>query len=229
MAILNKTGITDGSTIQSEHVTRTIDALTGVSTDTIVATGSFTGSFKGPLTGTASFATSASRAVSSSFATTASYALNATGGGLTTYMMPIQFATYSASTLIPGFEYYFGLGLPQPIITASAKYIMGVMMPVTGIIVSASITAGTSIPGSNDGDGYYISIYNKTGAETASIDKLQSNVFEATSSNKVGRGVNKGDYIAGSIRLANTSGGATLAGTAPTGSVFNMTLFIQPT
>jgi hypothetical protein len=47
MAILNKTGITNGGTIQSEHVTRTIDALTGGSTDTIVATGSFSGSFKG--------------------------------------------------------------------------------------------------------------------------------------------------------------------------------------
>jgi hypothetical protein len=47
MAILNKTGITDGGTIQSEHVTRTIDALTGVSTDTIIASGSFSGSFVG--------------------------------------------------------------------------------------------------------------------------------------------------------------------------------------
>jgi hypothetical protein len=47
MAILNKTGITNGGTIQAEHVTRTIDALSGVSTDTIVATGSFSGSFMG--------------------------------------------------------------------------------------------------------------------------------------------------------------------------------------
>lgn len=85
MAILNKTGITNGGTIQAEHITRAIDALTGVSTDSIVATGSFTGSMNGILTGTASFATSASRAISSatattaSFATTASYALNAGG------------------------------------------------------------------------------------------------------------------------------------------------------
>ena len=56
MALLNKTGITNGGTIQSEHVTRTIDALTGVSTDSIVATGSFSGSFSGLLTGTASSA-----------------------------------------------------------------------------------------------------------------------------------------------------------------------------
>jgi hypothetical protein len=50
MAIINKTGITNGGTIQAEHVTRTIDALSGVSTDTIIATGSFSGSFTGPLT-----------------------------------------------------------------------------------------------------------------------------------------------------------------------------------
>jgi hypothetical protein len=67
MAIINKTGITDGSTIQAEHVTRAIDALSGGSTDSIVATGSFSGS----LTGTAT---------SASFATTASFALNAGAG-----------------------------------------------------------------------------------------------------------------------------------------------------
>jgi hypothetical protein len=52
MAIINKTGISNGSTIQAEHVTRTIDALSGVSTATIVATGSFTGSLVGNVIGT---------------------------------------------------------------------------------------------------------------------------------------------------------------------------------
>ena len=47
MAIINKSGITNGNTIQAEHITRAIDALSGVSTDTIVATGSFSGSLKG--------------------------------------------------------------------------------------------------------------------------------------------------------------------------------------
>ena len=67
MAVINKTGITNGSTIQAEHITRAIDALSGVSTDTIIASGSFTGS----LTGIATTA---------SFATTASYALTAASG-----------------------------------------------------------------------------------------------------------------------------------------------------
>ena len=44
MALINKTGITTGGTVQAEHVTRAIDALSGGSTDSIQATGSFSGS-----------------------------------------------------------------------------------------------------------------------------------------------------------------------------------------
>ena len=56
MAIINKTGVTNGGTIQAEHITRVIDALSGVSTDTIVATGSFTGSFNGSISGSSTSA-----------------------------------------------------------------------------------------------------------------------------------------------------------------------------
>ena len=89
MAIINKTGITNGGTIQAEHVTRVIDALSSVSTDSIVATGSFTGSFKGdgsqlsgvsagfPFTGSAritgSLAVTGSLTVVSSFVASSSY------------------------------------------------------------------------------------------------------------------------------------------------------------
>ncbi len=59
MAVINKTGITNGGTVQAEHVTRAIDALSGVSTDTIIATGSFSGSLTGLAT-SASFASTAS-------------------------------------------------------------------------------------------------------------------------------------------------------------------------
>lgn len=72
MAVINKTGITNGGTIEAEHITRAIDALSGVSTDTIVATGSFSGSLVG----------NASSATSASYAVTASYATNA-GSGVT--------------------------------------------------------------------------------------------------------------------------------------------------
>lgn len=83
MAIINKTGITDGAAIQAEHVTRAIDALSGGSTDTVVATGSFTGSFAGDgasLTGvvatTANTASYVLNAVSASYALSASYEIN---------------------------------------------------------------------------------------------------------------------------------------------------------
>lgn len=144
MAILNKTGITNGGTIQAEHVTRTIDALTGVSTDTIVATGSFTGSFTGPLTGTASFATtttsasfavSSSRSVSSSFATTASYALNAIGSG--TEYMTLRLSSGLLSAVPSGSAVYIGAG-----ITGSASR-TGIMIPFTCTIVSASFNLNT--------------------------------------------------------------------------------------
>ena len=59
MAVINKTGITNGGTIQAEHVTRAIDALSGVSSDTIIASGSFTGSLVGTVTGTGSYASQA--------------------------------------------------------------------------------------------------------------------------------------------------------------------------
>jgi hypothetical protein len=47
MALINKTGITTGGTVQAEHVTRAIDALSGGSTDSVSATGSFSGSLNG--------------------------------------------------------------------------------------------------------------------------------------------------------------------------------------
>jgi hypothetical protein len=62
MAIINKTGISNGGTIQAEHVTRVIDALSGVSTDTLILSGSMTGSLTGILTGTASLSTTAATA-----------------------------------------------------------------------------------------------------------------------------------------------------------------------
>jgi hypothetical protein len=98
MATISRTGIAGGGTISPAHITNIIDALDGSSsTTTVVASGSFTGSLVGTLTGTASFATQALSAsyaanvpstasyaltaLSASYATTASFALNAGGGG----------------------------------------------------------------------------------------------------------------------------------------------------
>ena len=83
MAIINKTGITTGGTIQAEHVTRAIDALSGGSTDTVIATGSFSGSFKGDgsqLSGVgAGFPFTGSAIISGSLIVTGSFRVNDTG------------------------------------------------------------------------------------------------------------------------------------------------------
>jgi hypothetical protein len=132
MAIINKTGITNGGTIQAEHVTRVIDALSGVSTDTLLITGSMTGSLRGTLTGTASFATSASRAVSSSFAATASYALNAIGSG--TEYMTLRLSSGPILGVTSGSAIYIGINS-----TASENGQNGAFLPFDCTIVSASV------------------------------------------------------------------------------------------
>jgi len=80
MAIINKTGITNGGTVQAEHITRTIDALSGVGTDSIVATGS--------LLGTASYA---------AIAATAS-AIQVTNSTSTAGPMPILLSNGTSTT-----------------------------------------------------------------------------------------------------------------------------------
>jgi hypothetical protein len=102
MAVINKIGISGGATIQAEHITRAIDALSGVSSDTIIATGSFSGSLAGTAT-SASFATTASYAVNaSSFPFTGSAgisgSLNIKGG--TTLNGPLSGSITGSSTLI---------------------------------------------------------------------------------------------------------------------------------
>jgi hypothetical protein len=148
MAIINKTGITNGGTIQSEHITRVIDALSGVSTDSLLLTGSMTGSLFGTLTGTASFATSASRAVSSSFAisssravsssfaATASYALNADAAGEYMTLRLTAEKTNTTSTV-------FWIGANG---SGNGVERTGVMLPFDCTIVSASIYSNVQSP-----------------------------------------------------------------------------------
>ena len=108
MAIINKTGIGEGNLIEAEHVTRAIDALSGGSMDSIVATGSFTGSFTGDgagLTGiTVTSATSASYAETASYLTgTVTSASYATSAVTASYVMPLyQTLTVTGSVILSG-------------------------------------------------------------------------------------------------------------------------------
>ena len=73
MATISRSGIAASSTISATHITNIIDALDGIGVTTIVATGSFSGSLKGNLTGTSSWASNASSASLAATATSVPY------------------------------------------------------------------------------------------------------------------------------------------------------------
>jgi len=73
MATISRSGIAASSTISATHITNIIDALDGIGVTTIVATGSFSGSLKGNLTGTSSWASNATNATTASTATSVPY------------------------------------------------------------------------------------------------------------------------------------------------------------
>jgi hypothetical protein len=134
MALINKTGISDGGTIQAEHVTRAIDALSGVSADTVIATGSFSGSFAGIITGTSSFATSASfaaTATSASFATTASFATSAS-------------RATSAATATTAATASFLNTLNQPTVTVNGTASFNNVVNMGGLARSTEATVSTT-------------------------------------------------------------------------------------
>jgi hypothetical protein len=93
MALINKTGITTGGTVQAEHVTRAIDALSGGSTDSISATGSFSGSLRGSvaLTGNSTIGTInvVSDGASFTYDIESKLNLNAMGKGIG-FALPLQ-------------------------------------------------------------------------------------------------------------------------------------------
>jgi hypothetical protein len=172
MAIINKTGITNGGTIQAEHITRVIDALSGVSTDTLILSGSMTGSLIGTLTGTASFATSASRAVSSSFAisssravsssfaVTASHALNV---GAPTEYITIRLSHEKQIGVVDTTTSYFG---PNSMSTKSSVSQAGAVLPFNCQIISASFYTAVDVLGTSVATRYTI-IHDVTGTPTA--------------------------------------------------------------
>ena len=99
MAILSKTGITTGQTVEPGHITQSIDAFSGIEEYDIFLSGSFnmTGSINGepgivnPLT--ASFAISSSNSISSSFATSASFVISSSNSISSSFATSASFAT----------------------------------------------------------------------------------------------------------------------------------------
>lgn len=175
MATISKTGISNGSTIESEHITRIIDALDGTSSAEIVATGSFTGSFTGNMAGTASFAT------------TASFALNA--------VTPSYYTLTFSNTLdnVNDASTYY-IGNDQTAYTGEGFATFPVAM-LDGTITHAFY--GVSVRNPGTGEVSKIAVYNvTTGVSASNVDiYFDSRANFASSSISPGIPVNAGDKI----------------------------------
>jgi hypothetical protein len=146
MATISRTGITGGGTIQPTHITNIIDALDGTSTTTtVVATGSFTGSLRGELTGTASFATLAQTANTASYVVTAQTASYVVTAQTASYVLNAVSASYAAN------------------VPATASYAL------TALSSSYAVTASYALNGGSGGSGIFV----LTGSVYATTNTLQ--------------------------------------------------------
>ena len=162
MAILSKTGITTGNTVEPGHVTQSIDAFSGLEAYDIFLSGSFnmTGSINGepgiinPLTASraisSSFAISSSRAVSSSYALTASYALNGEGGtGDGKIVMTFSHSPWVTASITP--YYYATYPGAAPISDVSRIATLFPYGEGTYVLTSASISGYMENPADTGG------------------------------------------------------------------------------
>jgi hypothetical protein len=203
MAIINKTGITDGGTIQAEHVTRAIDALSGVSTDSIVATGSFTGSFIGALTGTASFAT------------TASYSLNVSQDYFSIQFKGNNFSGIGATST----KYYPLITGDISTTSGSAVILNSFLSPIAATAVSMSVSVYNVSAGASET--LRFSFENITTKVTGATPiELTFTGKSATGSVAIGNtSIVAGNVISYSIQC--------MSGTFPTGSYVDLSFLLR--
>ena len=155
MAIkLSKTGITTGQTVETWHVTQSIDSFTGVEAYDISLSGSFnmTGSINGQpgivnmLSASYSLnslsSSNSTNSLSSSYALTASYALNGGGSGTNKASLQFTHGTWVTASTTPHYYGNYGSSQPYPSINR-----IGVSSPWTGTLVSASISIFNENPG----------------------------------------------------------------------------------
>ena len=115
MATISRSGIAASSTISATHITNIIDALDGIGVTTIVATGSFSGSFRGSLVATGSFSGSFSGSFRGNLTGTSSWASNATLATTASHAIYATSAPFTGLTGLPAAIYNNGVTSVQQI------------------------------------------------------------------------------------------------------------------
>ena len=203
MALIDKTSIGTGNTIQAEHITRIIDALNESGSYEIIATGSFTGSFKGNgsgLTGvtvttaqTASYVLGSKVSGAVALATTASYAVSAS------YEINYETSSSYADTSISA---------SHSVIADTASYIN--VSNIAGEIIATTASYVTTAQTAS-----YVTASNVIGtvsnAVSSSYALTASYIATAQTASYV-----SGSNVSGAVALATTANYATTSNTANT-------------
>jgi len=204
MAILSKTGITTGQTVEPGHITQSIDAFSGIEEYDIFLSGSFnmTGSINGepgivnPLT--ASFAISSSNSISSSFATSASFATTASFASNAASTATLTFFHTEVTNTVNERESYIGgFGtLPNGSPTR-----IGLCAPFNGTITHCVVSSHASTPDTAQID-YSFSVDGGL-SYTSDLGQLDLSSFTDRDITTHNISVSAGDRI--NIRLVETA------------------------
>ena len=197
MALIDKTSIGTGNTIQAEHITRIIDALNESGSYDIIATGSFTGSFTGHGSGlTGVTVTPTLSATSASYAVTASHALYAVSASY-----EINYETSSSYADFAQTASY--------VVTAqSASYI-----DINNIDGEITATTASYILGSNVSGAVATATSSSYSTNSKQLERITRTVYEFTTTDATPyvqdsiAGSNYGRYIK-AIVIGNSSAGS---------------------
>jgi len=220
---LSKIGISSGSKVEAWHVTQSIDAFTGETAYNITLSGSLT------VTGSVTlnedidvnFYGNATNSVTSSYADyseAVEYAITTSQAGNQTLCLQFQ---HIPTNITQNSTYFMGGGNITTVGSFNSASITGlpaagIISPVKGAIVAASVTSTCLTTGSFKGD----LILGLDTYETYEFStQLAYNQKMISFNENIGLGISEGDRIMFQIN--------TKAGTNPTGVVHNINLYIQ--
>lgn len=228
MNTLSNIGITSGSKVEAWHVTQSIDAFTGEQEYDIFLSGSLT------VTGSLIFDQSinnilgnATTSTSSSYAPHSSASSHALTASSATNQTVILTFTHPTTNISGSYKYYIGngnittTGSLNPVYLGSTP--AGIICPVDGTIISASVTSTCATTASSDSFNSEIilgvNLYDQNYIFTNSIGySLNFSNFKED----VGIGVNAGDRLIFQITTKPSS-----SYTLPIDVTHNIQLYIQ--
>jgi hypothetical protein len=157
--------IVPGAIISASYVSDIYDVLMGVEVENVMLSGSLnvTGSIIGTLTGTASFSTSASRAISASYVDSASYSISASYVQSSSYSISASYVQSSSYSISSSYSLYAVSASYEINYETSSSY-----AETSSISLSSSFASTSSYSINAISSSYAVSTSYSTTAQTAS-------------------------------------------------------------